>query len=32
MTSWITHLAPWSDGPHELRLAAEDTSATGRSG
>jgi subtilase family serine protease len=25
MTNWITHLAPWSDGPHELRLAAEDT-------
>ncbi len=24
MTSWITQLAPWSDGPHELRLAAED--------
>ena len=24
MTNWITHLAPWSDGPHELRLVAED--------
>ncbi len=25
MTNWITHLTPWSDGPHELRLVAEDT-------
>ena len=25
MTSWVTHTAPWTDGPHELRLAAEDT-------
>ena len=25
MTNWNTHLTPWSDGPHELRLVAEDT-------
>jgi len=24
MANWNTHLAPWVDGPHELRLAAED--------
>ncbi len=25
LVAWLTQIAPWSDGPHELRLAAEDT-------